>query len=672
MVFMKKALITGVTGQDGSYLSELLLEKGYEVHGVIRRTSSFNTSRIMHLYKDVHEKDVKFFLHYGDLADASSLNQLIKKLKPDEIYNLGAQSHVRVSFDVPEYTADITGLGTLRILDAIRESGVKSKFYQASSSEMFGNTTEFPQKETTPMTPCSPYAFSKLFGYWATINYRNSYNIFACNGILFNHESPRRGETFVSRKITRAVTRIKAGLQKKLYLGNLDAKRDWGYAPEFCINKDVPILTTKGWMFCDDIQEGQEIINFDYKRNRLSRDKVIKKIIMESNGDKIILKGRGVYLKTTPEHKIFYQSKSKKSKGGWSQWKSVTAKGFYDNLKEKSNRTKYDYRLPHFQDYDADDYKGVSDEQLYVMGALLAEGCIHKSQRQNDGVQISISQSYIANEQVFKKIQHAIDTLKLEYKIRERNDGCVEWNFSSESSKKILEWFDVPNVHIMPRYFYMLSKRQCETVFDALMDCDGSWSSMVFCSKRYLLATDFQTIAHLGGYRTTEVKKRSSDDCYNVNVIVRRKKHTYAQEVEKTNDNSQEVWCVQTKNGTIITRDNGCISISGNCEAMWLMMQQENPEDIVIATGETHTVKEFVEEAFNYAGLNWKDYVEIDQRYFRPTELEELQGDFSKARKILGWNPRTKFKDLVKIMIDADMAIAKNEKYLNDKKNENK
>jgi len=337
MVFMKKALITGVTGQDGSYLSEFLLEKGYEVHGIIRRTSTFNTSRILHLYKDVHEKDVKFFIHYGDLADGSSLNQLIKKLKPDEIYNLGAQSHVRVSFDIPEYTADITGLGALRILDTIRESGVKSKFYQASSSEMFGNTTEFPQNENTPLMPCSPYAFSKVFAYWATRNYRDSYKIFACNGILFNHESPRRGETFASRKITRAVTRIKLGLQKKLYLGNLEAKRDWGYAPEFV-------------------------------------------------------------------------------------------------------------------------------------------------------------------------------------------------------------------------------------------------------------------------------------------------------------------------------------------EAMWLMMQQENPNDLVIATGETHTVKEFVEEAFNYAGLNWKDYVEIDPRYFRPTELEELQGDYSMAKKMLGWKPRTKFKEIVRIMVDADMELAKSEKYLKDRK----
>lgn len=230
---MKKALVTGITGQDGSYLTELLLEKGYEVHGIIRRASTFNTERIDHLYKDPHVNGVKLFLHYGDLSDASNISRLLEKIKPDEIYHLGAQSHVRVSFDMPEYTGDVTGLGTLRILDAIREAGIKTKFYQASSSEMFGLVQEVPQKETTPFYPRSPYGCAKVYAYWITKNYRESYNIFACNGILFNHESPRRGETFVTRKITRAMARIKLGLDKKLYLGNLDSKRDWGYAKDY-------------------------------------------------------------------------------------------------------------------------------------------------------------------------------------------------------------------------------------------------------------------------------------------------------------------------------------------------------------------------------------------------------------------------------------------------------
>ena len=230
----KVALITGITGQDGSYLAELLLEKGYEVHGIIRRASTFNTKRIDHLYQDPHEEDVKLFLHYGDITDSSNLNRLIEKIQPTEIYNLAAQSHVGVSFDSPEYTAEATGVSTLRILDAIRESGVKTKFYQASTSELFGGLPETaPQSEKTPFYPKSPYGVAKLYSYWITVNYRESYDIFACNGILFNHESPRRGETFVTRKITRAAAAIHLGMQDKLYLGNLDAKRDWGHAKDY-------------------------------------------------------------------------------------------------------------------------------------------------------------------------------------------------------------------------------------------------------------------------------------------------------------------------------------------------------------------------------------------------------------------------------------------------------
>lgn len=229
---MKKALISGLTGQDGSYLAELLLDKGYEVHGIVRRSSSFNTGRIDHIIGNSEHKD-RFFFHHGDLTDPSNLNRLLEKIQPDEIYNLAAQSHVKVSFDLPDYTAQVDALGTLRFLDAIRETRIDTRFYQASTSELFGKVREVPQSETTPFYPRSPYGVAKLYGYWIIVNYREAYNLFACNGILFNHESPRRGETFVTRKITRAAARIKAGLQESLSLGNLDARRDWGYAPEF-------------------------------------------------------------------------------------------------------------------------------------------------------------------------------------------------------------------------------------------------------------------------------------------------------------------------------------------------------------------------------------------------------------------------------------------------------
>jgi GDPmannose 4,6-dehydratase len=326
----KRALITGITGQDGSFLTELLLDKGYEVYGIIRRSSSFNTDRIDHLYQDPHEPGTRLRLVYGDLNDSSSLNTLIRQIQPDEIYNLGAQSHVRVSFDVPEYTGEVTGLGTVRLLEAIREAGISPKFYQASSSELYGKVVETPQKETTPFYPRSPYACAKAYAYWITVNYRESYNMFACNGILFNHESERRGETFVSRKITRAATRIKLGLQQKLYMGNIDARRDWGHARDYV-------------------------------------------------------------------------------------------------------------------------------------------------------------------------------------------------------------------------------------------------------------------------------------------------------------------------------------------EAMWLMMQAEQPDDYVIATGETHSVREFLEESFGYLGLDWEKYVEIDPRYFRPAEVDLLLGDPTKARTILGWEPKVSFKELVKIMVDSDMKLADRE-----------
>jgi GDPmannose 4,6-dehydratase len=228
----KRALVTGITGQDGSYLADLLLSKGYEVHGLIRRASTFNTGRIDHLYQDPHDPSARLFLHYGDLSNAEQLTNLIYNVRPEEIYHLGAQSHVKVSFEVPEYTGDVTGLGSARLLEAIRRSGIKTRFYQASSSEMFGNAPS-PQNETTPFRPRSPYAAAKVYAYWMAVNYREGAGLFACNGILFNHESPRRGETFVTRKITRAIAAILAGRQKKLYLGNLNARRDWGYAPEY-------------------------------------------------------------------------------------------------------------------------------------------------------------------------------------------------------------------------------------------------------------------------------------------------------------------------------------------------------------------------------------------------------------------------------------------------------
>src|SRR5712691_6963598 len=271
----KTALISGITGQDGSFLTELLLEKGYEVYGIIRRSSSFNTDRIDHLYQDPHEKGTRLRLVYGDLNDSSSLNTILRQVQPDEIYNLGAQSHVRVSFDIPEYTGEVTGIGTVRFLEAIREAGIRTRFYQASSSELYGKVRESPQTETTPFYPRSPYACAKAYAYYITVNYRESYKLFACNGILFNHESERRGETFVTRKITRAATRIKLGLQSKLFLGNLDAKRDWGYAGDYVeamwlmmqaeVADDFVIATGESHSVREFVEETFTLLDLDWR-----------------------------------------------------------------------------------------------------------------------------------------------------------------------------------------------------------------------------------------------------------------------------------------------------------------------------------------------------------------------------------------------------------------------
>ncbi|RJO61240.1 GDP-mannose 4,6-dehydratase [candidate division WS5 bacterium] len=305
---MKKALITGITGQDGSYLVELLLSKGYEVHGIIRRASTFNTHRIDHIYVDPHIVDAKMFLHYGDLSDSGQLTNIIYNIQPDEVYHLGAQSHVKVSFEIPEYTGEITALGTTRLLEAIRRSGIETRFYQASSSEMFGSTPP-PQNERTVFHPRSPYAAAKVYSYWMTVNYREGYNMFACNGILFNHESPRRGETFVTRKITRAVASIMAGLQNKLYLGNLEAKRDWGFAPEYVecqwlmLQQDKPDDYVIGTGESHSVREFVELafkyagIELEWKGNGLHEKGIVRSLSSSSS-----IKPGDVVLEIDPQY----------------------------------------------------------------------------------------------------------------------------------------------------------------------------------------------------------------------------------------------------------------------------------------------------------------------------------------------------------------------------------
>ncbi len=319
---MKKALITGINGQDGSYLAEFLLKKGYEVHGTIRRASVFTTERIDHLYRDPHEKNIRLLLHYGDLTDSSNLNRLVEKIKPDEIYNLGAQSHVKVSFEVPEYTAEVDAIGTLRLLDAIKETGLRTRFYQASSSEMFGKAKETPQKETTPFYPRSPYGAAKVYSHWIMVNYREAYNLFACSGIL-NHESPRRGKRFVSRKITRAAARIYHGLQDKLFLGNLDAKRDWGYAPEYVEAMWLMLQQEK----CDDyviatgeahsVREMAEEAFKDIDINIEWKGKGANEIGIDKKTRKVLIEVDTKYFRPTEVESLVGDASKAKKKLGW-------------------------------------------------------------------------------------------------------------------------------------------------------------------------------------------------------------------------------------------------------------------------------------------------------------------------------------------------------------------
>lgn len=320
---MKRALISGITGQDGSYLTEFLLKKNYEVHGIIRRASSFNTKRIDHLYKDLHKKNVNMILHYGDMTDSSNLNRILEKVRPDEIYNLAAQSHVKVSFEVPEYTAEVDGIGVLRFLDAIKEVGLKTRFYQASTSELYGRVQEISQNENTPFYPRSPYAVAKLYAFWIIVNYREAYNLFACNGILFNHESPRRGETFVTRKITIGASRIKLGLQDKLYLGNLNAKRDWGYAPDYVeamwlmLQKETPddyVIAT------GETHTVKEFVELSFKELDIDiiwEGEGIEEIGIDKKTGKILVEVDKKYFRLTEVDILVGDAKKAQEKLGW-------------------------------------------------------------------------------------------------------------------------------------------------------------------------------------------------------------------------------------------------------------------------------------------------------------------------------------------------------------------
>ena len=676
---MKIALITGITGQDGSYLAELLIEKGYVVYGLIRRVSNINTTRIEHLYGNE-----KLILKYGDMTDKTCFITILNTIRVEnedlerlEIYNLAAMSHVKVSYELPNYTTDVCAIGVLNLLEAIRHSPLKDKirFYQASTSEMFGDTKVAPQNENTPFNPNSPYAIAKLYGYHITNSYKTGYGIFACNGILFNHEGPRRAHNFVTRKITMGVAKIMNGIEDYISLGNLDSKRDWGHTKDYCIDLDSKILTPSGYKSREEIKIGDSIINYNLNENKWEKDIIDEVFDIEYEGNMYTFKGNGFKFRCSENHTIYYQQKSKKSKnwGNWGIFKKITAGEMYRFFENKSLRSKYDYRFPGMiGNFESNDVN-IKDDMIKLIGYLLTEGCLSKSKKIGGGMCLSVSQS---KKKYFNELNLLIKNLNLNFRLRERPDEVCEFIFDSKSRDLILDYFDTNDIHIMPSNFYNLSSRQAKILFNSMMNADGCWASLIYTSKRYKLSKDFNFICNLAGFRTKIHLRKSG--IYNVQIFSHAKKSVYQYVTNISKNYCQEnIWCVKSRNnGTIISEKSGINGtfISGNCNGMFLMLQQDEPNNYVLATGKQYSIREFVEMAFKVVDIDieWEGkgldevgvdsksgrvYVKIDPKYFRPNEVSNLLGDPTKAQQLLGWKHKYDIHALVNEMVHHDLKL---------------
>ncbi|MFZ4796001.1 MAG: GDP-mannose 4,6-dehydratase [Bacteroidia bacterium] len=382
--------------------------------------------------------------------------------------------------------------------------------------------------------------------------------------------------------------------------------------------------------------------------------------------NKYVFSGGGFFLRCSENHKIIYQSKTSLSKGSWSKYKITTAKEFFNLI--NSVNTPYVYRLAHFANYDKKDNETISDNELYLIGVIASKGYL-SAQTFDKGAVLSISQSKITNDKIHLKIINILNSMNLTYSVQNRNDGVTEWKFNSESTIKLLSLFDNENIHTLPNLIYTLSSRQANILFNALMDCDGCWGTSLYSSKRYLLVVQLQTIAAIAGYRTKQIKytKNKTNKVYTICSITKSKQHQYIQSaiIEQQTEES-EIWCITTKNNTIITRDNDCISISGNSSAIIKIAEYEKPDDFVIATGEMHSIKEFAEKAFDLVGLDPYKYIIIDPKYYRPAEVDALCGDADKAKKMLGWEPKISFDEIIKEMVDYDLETARKEHLLNN------
>lgn len=654
---MKKIFLTGISGQDGSYLAEHHLELGNEVFGMVRRNSVSENqqSRIEHIKE-------KLNLFYGDLTDQTSLEKILTEVKPDEIYNLAAQSHVRISFDIPQYTIQSNSLGVINLLEAYKRICPKANFYQASSSEMFGLTVEEDgfQRETTIMNPVSPYGCSKVLSYNLVRHYRRAYGLKASNGILFNHESPRRSSNFVTSKVVKSACEIKLGLRDKLELGNMDSFRDWGHSKDYCIDLDTQILTTDGYKYRHEININDEIITYNINENKWELDYIEKIYDVEHIGKMYNFLGNGINFRCSPNHRIFYQQKSKNSKN-WNVWKETTAKEMFEKLASLKLREKYNFRFPGFSGFDKEDFN-ITDDMLVLIGYLVTEGCLSKSKIIGGGTSLSVSQS---SKKYLDDLLKCLKKLNLTYNRKIREDGVNEFIFSADSRDIILEYFENFDIHELPNYIYKLSNRQLNILYKTMMNCDGCWSSMSYTSSRKKLAEQFYDIVNLCGYRAS-IKKRKLLNIYNVTIFSKAKKSicNYITDVYEENVN-ENIWCIETKkNKTIITKGKEGRFISGNCKAMTMINNHTIPDDFVISTMETHSVRGMCDVVFKYLNLNYQDYVIQNPKYLRPEELPYLKGDSTKARNTFGWKPSYTFEELMHEMVDHWMDVLQGKKSL--------
>jgi GDP-mannose 4,6-dehydratase len=561
-------------------------------------------------------------------------------------------SNVGISFKMPVYTQESNYLGFINLLEVIRATQSKEiKVYQASSSEMFGNCVDEDgfQRENTPMIPVSPYGVSKLSAHLYANHYRRAYKMNIWCGILFNHESPRRGTNFVTGKVAKSVAQINAGIIDKIQLGTLDTFRDWGHSKDYCIDLETSILTPNGYLKRDELNINDEVINYNLIDNNWQLDRITNIYDVEHIGKMITFKGARFEFRCSPNHRMFYQQKSKKSKNWNGSWKEISAKDLYEKFNSFALRTKYDYRFPAFAGIKQDDFD-ISDDMLVLIGYLVTEGCLSRSEIIGSGFVLSVSQS---SKKYLQDLINCITNLNLEYRQVIRNDDVNEFIFSAKSRDLILEYFDRFDIHELPSFIYKLSIRQSTLLMKTMMNCDGCWTNGNYSSKRLKLAEQFYDLCNLSGYQSSINKRKYGG--YTVGLL-RHAKHSVHQNITDViiEDVAENIWCIETeKNGTIITKGKNGRFVSGNCKVMWQMLNETEPDDFICCTGITHSVKVLCKVAFERIGINdFSNYIEILDKYKRDEELNYLRGCSDKLFNKINVDFEYTFEKMIHEMVD--------------------